>query len=131
LNNKKRIILRFDHMRDRSGYLRKLKELCDSLSIHGQIYFMGHEIRCCLEGLSCDIAEFLRLLRTTCMDVDSSGRPCKERMVQILHESDISSKAFDSFAVLEDLQISDFSNHIRNLHIDADLFCWNTRLVTY
>uniref|UniRef100_A0A914V6N8 Uncharacterized protein n=1 Tax=Plectus sambesii TaxID=2011161 RepID=A0A914V6N8_9BILA len=123
----KRIILLFDHMRDRSGYLRKLEEMCDSLSIFGQVYFLGREIRSCLEGSCSHITEFLRLLRTTCMDVDSMGRPCKERMMQILHESEVDERTFDSFTVLDGLSPADFLAHLGSLCIDPELFCLNTR----
>ena len=76
-----------DHMRDKRNYLKILTSWANELSIFGRVLFCNISRRIFLLLTSADendVKEFHVRLRTSLVDVDSSGRPCKERMSTIL-----------------------------------------------
>ena len=61
-----------------------------------------------VEGDKCDISKFLLSWKTTNIDVDSHGKPCKEKMMQVLFREKHKNSDFylkeitgESFTVIE------------------------------
>ena len=56
----------------------------EELKLSGRVLFVGHLIFILLTGVAEDIKEYLRRHKSYNIDVDSSGKPCKERMMTVL-----------------------------------------------
>ncbi|XP_034040804.1 RWD domain-containing protein 3 [Thalassophryne amazonica] len=83
-------VLTLDHIRSRNRYIGLLERWSQQLCLAGRL-FLGRPIVLILHGDQPDVKEFCRLLKTVKVDVDSSGRKCKERMMKIISESPSSS----------------------------------------
>ena len=76
-----------DHMRDRKSYLKILTQWAGELSISGRIIFCSRTRRIFMILTTVDegaLKEFHVRHRTNVVDVDSNGRPCKERQMTFL-----------------------------------------------
>lgn len=88
------LIARLDHIRNKDKYLKLLQTWARELGVHGKILNVGkHHIYPVLLGPERTIAEFLRRWRTEKVDVDSRGRPCKERMIEVLYQERVAMAA--------------------------------------
>ena len=84
------LLLRLDHMRNKSRYTRTIARWVDELKLSGRIFFAGYLIFLLLTGTAESVKEYLRRHKTCNVDFDSSGKPCKEKMMNILiHEQDL------------------------------------------
>ena len=78
-------IIQLDHMRDKQNYLKILRRWREDLSICGSVIFYGKiKIFLVLIGHENNLKCFLNQLKTTNVDVDSRGRPCKEKLSKVL-----------------------------------------------
>ena len=78
-------IIQLDHMRDKQNYLKILRRWCEDLSICGSVIFYGKiKIFLVLIGHENCLKSFQNQLKTTNVDVDSRGRPCKEKLSKVL-----------------------------------------------
>ncbi len=78
-------LLRLDHMRRPKPYTRLICQWALSLNISGFLLFCNHLIIIFLSAKHPqDIARYLQLHRTQTVDVDSQGRPCREKMLTVL-----------------------------------------------
>ncbi|XP_032374381.1 RWD domain-containing protein 3 isoform X2 [Etheostoma spectabile] len=82
-------VLSLDHIRSRSRYIGLLERWSQTLQLTGSL-LLGPSILVVLQGARPKIKEFCRLLKTVKVDVDSSGKKCKERMMKVLLESPLS-----------------------------------------
>ncbi|KAM6948261.1 RWD domain-containing protein 3 [Aplochiton taeniatus] len=71
-------------------YVRLIQRWTADLQLAGRL-FLGRPILLLLQGQQDCIKEYLRLHRTERVDVDSSGKKCKERMMKVLSETPSSS----------------------------------------
>ncbi|XP_071505727.1 RWD domain-containing protein 3-like [Diadema antillarum] len=96
-------LLRIDHMRAKTRYIRTLQGWASDLSLTGKILFVDKLILVLLEGQQKNVKEFVLRLRTQKVDVDSSGKSCKEKMMTVLKEAPSAgdSPRFESFDVAE------------------------------
>ncbi|XP_072172210.1 RWD domain-containing protein 3-like [Diadema setosum] len=98
-------LLRIDHMRAKTRYIQTLQGWASDLSLTGKIFFVDKLILVLLEGQQKNVKEFVLRLRTQKVDVDSSGKSCKEKMMTVLKEApsvgDCPSDRFESFDVAE------------------------------
>ena len=78
------VLLVLDHMRNRTRYVKFLSSWAQELDIKGFLFFTGHLILLLLEGVHGDVKEYLRRHKSCNVDVDSSGKPCKEKMMTVL-----------------------------------------------
>jgi hypothetical protein len=78
------VILRLDHMRNRTCYLKTLSGWTKDLDIRMIVFFAHKVILIIFEGQSENVKEFLRRFRSCNIDVDCSGKPCKEKMMTIV-----------------------------------------------
>lgn len=83
-------VLSLDHIRSQNRYISLLERWTQQLQLTGQL-LLGRSILIILQGARPSIKEFCRLLKTVKVDVDSSGKKCKERMMKVLIESPSSS----------------------------------------
>ncbi|XP_008300296.1 RWD domain-containing protein 3 isoform X2 [Stegastes partitus] len=79
-------VLLLDHIRSQNRYIGLLERWSHQLQLSGTL-LLGQSILVILQGFKPDIKEFCRRLKTVKVDVDSSGKKCKERMMKILIES--------------------------------------------
>ena len=83
-------LVELDHMRNKTGYIKILSkwadQLCSVLVIH-LLYRKRKRFLLKLWGTEDDIKIFLRNLKTHAVDVDSSGKPCKEKLATVLCSS--------------------------------------------
>ena len=78
------LLLKLDHMRNKSRYIKTITRWVEELKLGGRVFLAGHLIFILLTGAVEDVREYLRRHKTCNVDVDSSGKPCKERMMNVL-----------------------------------------------
>jgi hypothetical protein len=76
------VLLHIDHMRAKGSYVELIAGWATSLGLCGRLIFVGRLILLYLRGRDSAVREYLRLHRTTPVDVDSDGRRCKEKCVE-------------------------------------------------
>ncbi|XP_038125145.1 RWD domain-containing protein 3 isoform X3 [Cyprinodon tularosa] len=115
-------VLLLDHIRSRNHYISLLEHWSQQLQVAGRI-LLGHSILIVLLGGRSDIKEFCRRLKTVKVDVDSSGKKCKERMMKVLAEtpSPPGQHSFQGFAVKSYTSSSELSAVFEELDM-AELF---------
>ncbi|KAG7221788.1 hypothetical protein INR49_028862 [Caranx melampygus] len=112
-------VLSLDHIRSRSRYIGLLEGWSQQLHLTGRL-LMGCTILVILQGARADIKEFCRLLKTVKVDVDSSGRKCKERMMKVLMEAPSPSSCehgLQRFVVVDYHSSAELSAVFQELHI--------------
>ncbi|CAG9462183.1 unnamed protein product [Pedinophyceae sp. YPF-701] len=111
------LLVWIDHMRDRAGYVQQIRRWCKELSLRGSLVFHGRRILLLLVGGGAELKRYLALHRTTAVDVDSKGRKCRERMMDVLHEGrvggDCRSSARGDLCVVEATSLSDVEDVLR------------------
>ena len=124
------IVVKIDHMRKSGPYVRTLESWTQQLGLVGVLSISNDQgLVLLLEGDKCQITKFLLNWKTVNIDVDSRGKPCKERMIQILHrektykaEQQIGNEPSDNFNVIECDNIIDFYTNKRHELIIKSLF---------
>ncbi|XP_017275051.1 RWD domain-containing protein 3 isoform X3 [Kryptolebias marmoratus] len=76
-------VLLLDHIRSRNRYVGLLEHWSQQLQLAGRL-LLGQNILVILQGERRNIKEFCRRLKAVKVDVDSSGKKCKERMMKVL-----------------------------------------------
>ncbi|XP_037355621.1 RWD domain-containing protein 3 isoform X1 [Talpa occidentalis] len=96
-------LLHLDHMRAKTKYVRTVERWASDLKLTGRLMFMGKIILILLQGDRNSIKEYLILQKTSKVDVDSSGKKCKEKMISVLFETKVQTehKRFLAFEVKE------------------------------
>uniref|UniRef100_A0A4W3H5T2 RWD domain-containing protein 3 n=1 Tax=Callorhinchus milii TaxID=7868 RepID=A0A4W3H5T2_CALMI len=79
-------LLQLDHMRAKVKYIKSIEKWTSDLGLTGRLIFMDKLIFILLQGERDDIKNYLVLQKTCKVDVDSSGKKCKERMISVLRE---------------------------------------------
>ncbi|NXU55406.1 RWDD3 protein, partial [Turnix velox] len=97
------LLLHLDHMRAKAKYIKTLEKWTSDLRLTGRLMFMGRIILILLQGDRSNIKEYLILQKTSKVDVDSSGKKCKEKMISVLCETKVQSqhRRFQAFEVKE------------------------------
>uniref|UniRef100_A0A673UPW9 RWD domain-containing protein 3 n=1 Tax=Suricata suricatta TaxID=37032 RepID=A0A673UPW9_SURSU len=96
-------LLHLDHMRAKTRYVKTVEKWASDLQLTGRLMFMGKIILILLQGDRSNIKEYLILQKTSKVDVDSSGKKCKEKMISVLFETKVQTehKRFLAFEVKE------------------------------
>ena len=100
-------IIEIDHMRERRAYCKLLESWASEVGLTGRILFIGKsakpKILVFLESEeSKNLGEFVKRLGTVKVDVDSQGRPCKEKMKNVICSEvniGMGERAFNDFGV--------------------------------
>ncbi|XP_063686184.1 RWD domain-containing protein 3-like [Bolinopsis microptera] len=101
--NLRRIIYKLDHMRNENKYKKCLAKFAKQTGCNCLLYSGKHGIRIVVEGEHSSAKEFVKLNKTTSVDVDSTGRPCKERLIEIISETPIKEMCLeDQFTSITD-----------------------------
>ena len=78
-------IARIKHMRNEQKYFKILNTWSKELGIRGKVLNAGlNTIYVALVGSSPSVSDLLQRWKTQNIDVDSQGKPCKEKMISIL-----------------------------------------------
>ena len=88
-------IAKLDHMRNEQKYFKLLNSWAKELALYGKVLHTGpHSIYVVIIGVNdsggASVSEFLKRWRTQNVDVDSQGRPCKERLLSVLCQQQLS-----------------------------------------
>lgn len=78
------VVLKLDHMRSKQKYTRLILSWMDELALRGRVVFHRNAIWIGIHGQSESVKEYLKRHKTCNVDVDSSGRPCKERKMNVI-----------------------------------------------
>ena len=91
---KRCVVLTLDHMRSKDKYTKLITGWMNELDLIGRVLFYKKMIWVILHGRRDDVKDYLKRHKMCNVDVDSSGKPCKERMMTIImdKESTIDSK---------------------------------------
>ncbi|GFR04674.1 RWD domain-containing protein 3, partial [Trichonephila clavata] len=79
-------VILIDHIRQRNKYLKALSLWASDFNILGGVIFCHKWIFLIIQGTRKNVKKYIIQHRASCIDVDSSGRPCKEKMSTILYE---------------------------------------------
>lgn len=104
-------VLQLDHMRNKSQYIKTIKRWCEELGIWGRLFFCHRWIIIILQGNAHNIKTYIQRNKQQCVDVDSSGHPCKERLLSILYHGCQEKLAFSNFEVVS-LDPNDLRNYL-------------------
>lgn len=103
-------LVHLDHMNDHKGYTKLLSTWAKQLKLTGVIFLSLHcdprprHIFCVLDSPTVlgGTGDFLQRLRTTNVDVNMRGQPCKERMSSVVAELPLATQTADaSFHIVE------------------------------
>ena len=84
------LVIKIDHMRNSADYVKTLEKWCDQLAVRAVLLISSDlGLVFILEGQKSNTAHFIINWKTTNIDVDIRGKPCKERMITILHRSSL------------------------------------------
>ncbi|KAM9378992.1 LOW QUALITY PROTEIN: RWD domain-containing protein 3 [Phaethornis superciliosus] len=86
------LLLHLDHMRAKAKYAKNVEKWASDLRLTGRLIFMGKIILILLQGDKNNIKEYLILQKTSKVDVDSSGKKCREKMISVLCETNAQSQ---------------------------------------
>ncbi|XP_066481707.1 RWD domain-containing protein 3 [Tiliqua scincoides] len=109
------VLLHLDHMRAKGKYVKTVKKWCTDLRLTGRLMFMGKMILILLQGDRSNIKEYLILQKTSKVDVDSSGKKCKEKMISVLSETKAQAehRRFQAFEVKEYSTLDELQNEFK------------------
>lgn len=103
-------VILIDHMRQKKKYCNLLTSWVSELNIFGCLLFYKKWIFLLLQGSKKHVKEFITRHKTVCIDVDSTGKPCKEKMSKILFE-EFSTGNVSKFFVKEMTSIEEMENY--------------------
>ena len=84
------LVIKIDHMRNSSDYVKTLEKWCDQLGVQAVLFISSDQgLVFLLEGEKSNTSHFILNWKTSNIDVDIRGRPCKERMITILYRSSL------------------------------------------
>lgn len=119
------LIVKIDHMRSSGPYIRTLEAWSSQLGLVTILITSGDQgIVLLSQGDKCQITKLLLNWKTTNIDVDSRGKPCKERMIQILHrertgdEEELKSICGESFSTAS---CKTLSEHFKNSKLERQI----------
>lgn len=114
-------LLHLDHMRAKNKYVKTVEKWTSDLKLTGKLMFMGKIILILLQGDKSNIREYLVLQKTCKVDVDSSGKKCKERMISVLCEVKLppGHERFPAFEVKEYSSISELESAFAEVGLSA------------
>merc|ERR1712227_554433 len=79
------LVVKIDHMRKSGPYMKTLENWSEQFALTSVLVISKDQgLILLVEGDKCNISKFLLNWKTTNIDVDSHGKPCKEKMMQIL-----------------------------------------------
>ena len=85
------LLLKLDHMRNKTRYIKTITRWIDELNLNGRLFFANHLIFILLTGETSNVREYLRRQKTCNVDVDSCRKPCKEKMINVLLQEEVPS----------------------------------------
>ena len=102
-------LIEVNHMRDQSRYVQNLSNWADELQINLKVLHLKFRKRnnhwIIVMGSEGKVKSFKKNLRTQNVDIDSKGRPCKERLAKELSSQNVlqASKNFVNDVIEEDI----------------------------
>ncbi|XP_043995500.1 RWD domain-containing protein 3 isoform X1 [Gambusia affinis] len=116
-------VLLLDHIRSQNRYIKLLERWSQQLHLTCRL-LLGRNPLIILLGERLKIKEFCHRLKTVKVDVDSSGKKCKERMMKVLAETPYSSlcqHSFQRFVVKDYKSLSELTAVFEELNL-AELY---------
>uniref|UniRef100_A0A8D2INI8 RWD domain-containing protein 3 n=1 Tax=Varanus komodoensis TaxID=61221 RepID=A0A8D2INI8_VARKO len=106
------VLLHLDHMRAKRKYVKTVEKWCADLKLTGRLMLMGKLILILLQGDRRSVKEYIVLQKTSKVDVDSSGKKCKEKMISVLSETKAQAehRRFQAFEVKEYSTLDELHN---------------------
>ncbi|CAF1257359.1 unnamed protein product [Rotaria sordida] len=94
-------LMKIDHMRSPNIYMKHLYQWTNELNITGRVLIIPHNIFILIEGKNENLKKFIIKLKTETVDIDSRGRPCKERLLTQIVELNNHISKFNNFEKIE------------------------------
>ncbi|CAF1075553.1 unnamed protein product [Didymodactylos carnosus] len=91
-------LMKIDHMRSSKIYMKHLQDWTNLFELTGRVLHIPHSIFILVEGTNEKIKSFVIKLKTHTVDIDSRGRPCKERLLS--HIIDLDHKQIDMLPLI-------------------------------
>ncbi|UJR22315.1 hypothetical protein I4U23_025377 [Adineta vaga] len=123
IENTVSMLMKIDHMRSPNVYMKHLDQWSNQLSITGRVLVLSHPIFILIEGTNENIRKFIVRLKTETVDIDSRGRPCKERLLTQLIELNNHSSKFTNFQRIEFNNHQELLSYLKNHNYEQLLDC--------
>lgn len=107
-------IVKLDHIRSRSRYIKYLKGFSKEFSVVCLLAFIQRNTFLLLRGADVSVKQFLLQQKSQKVDIDSSGQPCKEKMLTTLGKIDSSNveKLSSHFIIADHLDFNKFKEYL-------------------
>jgi len=122
------LIVKIDHMRNSSNYVKTLEDWTEQFALTGALIISKQDgIVLMMEGEKYGVSKFIQNWKSVNIDVDSRGKPCKEKMIQILFRGKTDNLLLapileEKFSFLKIDSLSDYFSGHKILDIINDLF---------
>ena len=120
-------IVKLDHMRNRQKYLKHLKKWSADLNVGCSVLILK-EVKyvVVLTGRKCDVDQFLVNWKTQCVDVDSKGKACKEKLMSVLvsRECGDANGEIRSYALREADNVAAFEETFACFGVGEDFYAF-------
>ncbi|XP_046635320.1 RWD domain-containing protein 3-like isoform X1 [Daphnia pulicaria] len=104
IDNDYTVVAQLDHIRSKTIYLKTLNQWFRELDLHGVLISYRKWIFLLVSGKKDSLQLYLKRHRTQNVDVDSGGRPCRERMLTVLGQVE---EPLDAGGVLVEVELND------------------------
>ncbi|XP_041359860.1 RWD domain-containing protein 3-like [Gigantopelta aegis] len=113
------ILLYIDHMRAKTKYVKLIEKWVKELELTGRLLFCNRLILLLLQGESDRLKEYITKHKTSIVDVDSKGHPCKEKMMSVLCNKQLDNQSsFSDFEVVEYACLEDLREAFQKYKMD-------------
>eukprot|EP00941_MAST-03F_sp_MAST-3F-sp1_P001605 g1605.t1 len=116
-------LVHVDHMNDSKNYTAKLRKWCALLSLDMIMFYVCKKkrfenIKLLVQGDEADISQFLKRLRTEYVDVNASGKKCKERKSKVQFRRRYKTLLFEGIQTKEYKNEKELDIFFRELRIN-------------
>ncbi|KAI9565794.1 hypothetical protein GHT06_009589 [Daphnia sinensis] len=98
------VIAHLHHIRSRTIYVKTLSQWFRELNLHGVLIYYRRWIFLMVSGNKNNLQLYLKRHRTQNVDIDSVGRPCRERLLTVLGQVE---GRLDAAGVLDEVELND------------------------
>lgn len=115
-------LMKLDHIRSTNRYYKFFKDASKQMNVHLKLLRCGKLLYIVVFGKETNVKEYIKLHKTSLVDIDSNGKPCKERLLQVKAEKVISEDMVEHLGLKEcGFHLSEFEDYM-NFEKELEFF---------